>query len=196
MSASTTARPGGWPATCSGASDRRARPARWRSSPARSPTAATRSARWASATSWPRSSRPSRSSSSARSSTTASAPTPRPLRCSTAIPTSPASTTSAPAIPASPGRSRERGRAQSVVFLGHELTEGSKPLLLDGTLDGVIDQNPRVEAREALNLLTHAIRRPALRGPSAAPAPDPQGEHSRGVGCCVDHSRDARPSGD
>ncbi len=54
---------------------------------------------------------------------------------------------------------RERGRARAVVFLGHELTEGSKPLLLDGTLDAVIDQNPRVEAREALNLLVHAVRR-------------------------------------
>ncbi len=54
---------------------------------------------------------------------------------------------------------RERGLAKAVVFLGHELTEGSKPLLLDGTLDGVIDQNPRIEAREALNLLTHAARR-------------------------------------
>lgn len=54
---------------------------------------------------------------------------------------------------------RERGRTAEVVFLGHELTEGSKPLLLDGTLDGVIDQNPRVEAREALNVLAHAVRR-------------------------------------
>lgn len=54
---------------------------------------------------------------------------------------------------------RERGRAREVVFLGHELTDGSKPLLLDGTLDGVIDQNPRVEAREALNVLAHAVRR-------------------------------------
>lgn len=54
---------------------------------------------------------------------------------------------------------RERGRSKEVIFLGHELTEGSKPLLLDGTLDGVIDQNPRVEAREALNVLTHAARR-------------------------------------
>ena len=58
----------------------------------------------------------------------------------------------------------ERGRARAVVFLGHELTEGSKPLLLDGTLDGVIDQNPRVEAREALNVLVHAIRRLPYEG--------------------------------
>lgn len=53
---------------------------------------------------------------------------------------------------------RERGRAQSTIFLGHEVTEGTKELLLDGTLDAVIDQNPRVEAREALNILTHAVR--------------------------------------
>ena len=53
---------------------------------------------------------------------------------------------------------KERGRQRSVVFIGHEVTDGSKALLLDGTLDAVIDQNPRVEAREALNVLSHAIR--------------------------------------
>ena len=53
---------------------------------------------------------------------------------------------------------QERERERSTLFVGHELTEGAKRLLLDGTMDAVIDQNPRVEAREALNLLTHAIR--------------------------------------
>lgn len=53
---------------------------------------------------------------------------------------------------------RERGLSRSVVFIGHELTQGTKQLLLDGTLDALIDQNPRVEAREALNILTHAVR--------------------------------------
>lgn len=53
---------------------------------------------------------------------------------------------------------RERGRERSTIFIGHELTEGTKRLLLEGTLDAVIDQNPRVEAREALNILSHAIR--------------------------------------
>jgi LacI family transcriptional regulator len=53
---------------------------------------------------------------------------------------------------------KERGRAQSVVFLGHEVTDGTKDLLLDGTLDAVIDQNPRVEAREALSMLSRTIR--------------------------------------
>jgi len=53
---------------------------------------------------------------------------------------------------------KERGRERSVVFVGHEVTEGTKALLLDGTMDAVIDQNPRVEAREALNVLSRAVR--------------------------------------
>jgi LacI family transcriptional regulator len=52
----------------------------------------------------------------------------------------------------------DRGRGKSVVFIGHELTENSKPLLLSGTMDAVIDQNPRVEAREAIGLLASAVR--------------------------------------
>ena len=52
---------------------------------------------------------------------------------------------------------QERRRERSMVFIGHEVTEGTKTLLLDGTIDAVIDQNPRVEAREALNILTHAV---------------------------------------
>lgn len=53
---------------------------------------------------------------------------------------------------------KERGRERSVVFVGHEVTEGTKSLLLEGTMDAVIDQNPRVEAREALNVLSSAVR--------------------------------------
>jgi LacI family transcriptional regulator len=51
-----------------------------------------------------------------------------------------------------------KGLARAVVLIGHEATEGNKRLLLDGTLDAVIDQNPRVEAREALNALAAAAR--------------------------------------
>lgn len=53
---------------------------------------------------------------------------------------------------------KSKGRAGKVVFVGHELTEHNKAFLLDGTFDAVIDQNPRVEAREALNILIHSIR--------------------------------------
>lgn len=52
----------------------------------------------------------------------------------------------------------DRGRGKSLVFIGHELTDNSKPLLLSGTMDAVIDQNPRVEAREAIGLLASSIR--------------------------------------
>lgn len=53
---------------------------------------------------------------------------------------------------------KARGVAGRVILIGHEATENNKRLLLDGTLDAVIDQNPRVEAREALNLLTAAAQ--------------------------------------
>lgn len=53
---------------------------------------------------------------------------------------------------------KDRGRAGKVVFVAHEVTAGNKALLLDGTLDAVIDQNPRVEVREALAALVHAVR--------------------------------------
>lgn len=52
----------------------------------------------------------------------------------------------------------ERGLVGRVVLIGHEATEDNKRLLLDGVLDAVIDQNPRVEAREALNALGKAAR--------------------------------------
>lgn len=53
---------------------------------------------------------------------------------------------------------KEAARDRSVAFVGHEVTDGMRELLLDGTLDAVIDQNTRVEAREALNVLSHRIR--------------------------------------
>jgi LacI family transcriptional regulator len=51
----------------------------------------------------------------------------------------------------------ESGRQKSIIFIGHELTDHSKNLLLSGTMDAVIDQNPRVEAREAISMLSSAI---------------------------------------
>ena len=51
----------------------------------------------------------------------------------------------------------EAGRPKSIIFIGHELTESSKLLMLSGAMDAVIDQNPRVEAREAIAMLSHAV---------------------------------------
>jgi len=53
----------------------------------------------------------------------------------------------------------ERGRAQDIVFVGHELTPHTRRFLLSGTMDAVIDQNPRVEARDAIDHLLAAARR-------------------------------------
>lgn len=53
---------------------------------------------------------------------------------------------------------KQRNRQRSVIFIAHEFTDSSKALLLDGTIDAIIDQNPRVEARETLNLLCNSIR--------------------------------------
>jgi LacI family transcriptional regulator len=59
----------------------------------------------------------------------------------------------------------ETGRGGEVVFIGHELTEHTRRFLLAGTMDAVIDQNPRVEAREAVDRLLRAAR--------GEPDPDP-----------------------
>lgn len=52
----------------------------------------------------------------------------------------------------------EKGRAQSVVFIGHDLTDYTRAYLLDGVLDAVIDQNARVEARDSIDRLVRAVR--------------------------------------
>jgi LacI family transcriptional regulator len=52
----------------------------------------------------------------------------------------------------------EKGLARTVIFVGHELTPHTKRMLLSGTMDVAIDQNARVEAREALAQLTRIAR--------------------------------------
>lgn len=52
----------------------------------------------------------------------------------------------------------EKGLAHSVILVGHELTPHTKRLLLSGVMDVTIDQNARVEAREALAQLARIAR--------------------------------------
>ena len=60
----------------------------------------------------------------------------------------------------------ESGRAGEVTFVCHELTDHTRRLLVSGTLDAAIDQNPRVEARDAVEWLVHAAQgRPAPQLP-------------------------------
>jgi LacI family transcriptional regulator len=58
----------------------------------------------------------------------------------------------------------EAGRAAETVFICHEVTEHTRRFLLSGTVDAVIDQNPRVEARDAIDWLIQAA--------SGRPQPD------------------------
>lgn len=51
----------------------------------------------------------------------------------------------------------EAGRGD-VVFLAHELTEENRAMLVDGTLDAVIDQSPEDEMRAVLGALSAAAR--------------------------------------
>lgn len=53
---------------------------------------------------------------------------------------------------------QEAGRAQDIIVVAHEATDTNKALLLDGTLDAIIDQDARIEAREALATLLAAAR--------------------------------------
>lgn len=53
---------------------------------------------------------------------------------------------------------RETGRAQDIVFVGHDLTEHTRRFLIDGTMDAAINQDATTEARQALRLLAAAAR--------------------------------------
>lgn len=50
----------------------------------------------------------------------------------------------------------EAGR-DKIVFIGHDLTDATRTLLLGGVMDAAIDQNAPVEAREAVDRLVRAI---------------------------------------
>ncbi|MEQ1949794.1 LacI family DNA-binding transcriptional regulator [Mesorhizobium sp. CN2-181] len=52
----------------------------------------------------------------------------------------------------------EAGRENAIIFIGHDLTEDTRQFLLNGVMDAAIDQNARVEAREAVDRLVRAIR--------------------------------------
>jgi LacI family transcriptional regulator len=52
----------------------------------------------------------------------------------------------------------EKSMEQAIVFIGHDLTDSTRGFLLDGVMDAVIDQNARVEARDAIDRLVRAIR--------------------------------------
>ncbi|ACT60365.1 LacI family DNA-binding transcriptional regulator [Hirschia baltica] len=52
---------------------------------------------------------------------------------------------------------QELGRQNDVIFIGHDLTEASRLMLINRTLDAVIDQNAKVQAREVVKMLKSAV---------------------------------------
>lgn len=61
---------------------------------------------------------------------------------------------------------RATGRATDIIFVAHEATSANKDLLLDRTLDAIIDQNAKREAQETLATLLAAAngqKRPATQ---------------------------------
>jgi LacI family transcriptional regulator len=53
---------------------------------------------------------------------------------------------------------QDSGHARDVIFIGHDLTDFTKEALLAGTIDIIIDQNPRVQVREAYQQLFRGAR--------------------------------------
>lgn len=62
------------------------------------------------------------------------------------------------------------GRTNDVIFITHELTQRRREMLRSGLLDAVIDQNPRMEARRAIEVLAGYFKRgdmmPVFDGPT------------------------------
>jgi LacI family transcriptional regulator len=48
---------------------------------------------------------------------------------------------------------QERDATRDTIFVAHDLTEATRVMLIDRTLDAIIDQNPKVQAREVVKLL-------------------------------------------
>lgn len=50
---------------------------------------------------------------------------------------------------------KEIGKGQDLVFIGHELTADTRTLLIDGTLDAVISQNPQLEVMNCVRVFAN-----------------------------------------
>ncbi len=63
------------------------------------------------------------------------------------------------------------GRENETVFITHELTPQRREMLRSGLLDAVIDQNPRMEARRAIDILANHFKRCDLTVSADIPTP-------------------------
>ena len=58
----------------------------------------------------------------------------------------------------------EKAMGNRIILVGHELTHPVRPYVVDGTIDAVIDQNPRIEARQAIDRLRRLALGQDIRG--------------------------------
>ncbi|MBE9607244.1 LacI family DNA-binding transcriptional regulator [Acetobacteraceae bacterium H6797] len=66
---------------------------------------------------------------------------------------------------------KEARRERDIVFVGHGLTPETRALLLDGTMDAVITQNPRGTLQDCIGVLANLrARQPAMQGLDSARA--------------------------
>ena len=60
---------------------------------------------------------------------------------------------------------KEAGRAHEIVFVGHGLSPDTRAMLIDGTMDAVITQNPQTSLMECVTIFANLrAGRPALEG--------------------------------
>lgn len=71
---------------------------------------------------------------------------------------------------------RDTGRAGSVAFVGHELTEASAALLREGVMTLAIDQAPELQARRSVEIM---LKRLGMFDPEPPPADIPFTLHTR-----------------
>jgi LacI family transcriptional regulator len=64
---------------------------------------------------------------------------------------------------ATAGISEAIAECPQLIFVAHDVTRGNEALLPEGRLDAVIDQNARLQIREALDTLKHAVRNEPYR---------------------------------
>ena len=71
---------------------------------------------------------------------------------------------------------RDAGRAGSVAFVGHELTEASAALLREGVMTLAIDQALELQARRSVEIM---LKRLGMFGPEPPPTGIPFTRHTR-----------------
>lgn len=66
---------------------------------------------------------------------------------------------------------RSLGRLDQITLITHELTKTRRDLMIEGAIDAIIDQNPEVEVRRALDIVAASFQRMETALPLYVPTP-------------------------